>query len=60
MSDEPFGRQPKPVYVEFKGEQADIDYYRQCIKRAIEIGTYDNVEVYGLSSLTIYPRAVNE
>ena len=59
MSDEPFGRQPQPVLVSFTGDLRDVDSYMQRIKRIIEVGSYDNVELMG-NQMKIYPRAVND
>lgn len=59
MSDEPFGRQPKPVKITFEGEQIDIDYYMNVIRSFIENRSYDNAVRAG-NVVTIYPRAVND
>lgn len=70
MSDEPFGRQPRPVTVSIHGEQADVDYwYRELARRSQFKG--DNVEGFTsrytifhenphTSGFTIFPRAVND
>lgn len=59
MSDEPFGRQPKPVVVSFSGEQVDIDYWLPHLKRRAEFKG-DMTQQNGPLSFTIYPRAVND
>lgn len=64
MSDEPFGRQPQPVYVTFEGEPEDVQHYSEWMKTAIEKCSYDNVERGDYDArrirLTIYPAAVND
>ncbi len=59
MTDEPFGRQPQPIRVDFSGDLRDVEVYILLIKRLIERGSYDNVERMG-NQLMIYPRAVND
>ncbi len=59
MSDEPFGRQPQPVRLDFNGDLRDVDAYINKIKAYIERSSYDNVERMG-NQITIYPRAVND
>lgn len=59
MSDEPFGRQPKPVQVTLTGEAVDVAFWRQHIKRACEYKG-DLVEQWPSGHLTIYPRAIND
>lgn len=60
MSDEPFGRQPKPVSVDLTGESIDVEYWcRELMRRAEFKG--DLVEKRRDSTgFTIYPRAVND
>lgn len=60
MTDEPFGRQPQPVRLEFKGEQIDIDHYMSRIVSWIKQTSYDTTTCGSNNSLTIYPRAVND
>ena len=59
MSDEAMIRQPQPVQVAFFGDLRDVDAYMRRIKRIIEAGSYDNVELMG-NQMMIYPRAVND
>ncbi len=66
MSDEPFGRQPKPVTIRIDGtDQRDIDYWTHLFMRAAE-HRGDNVNrsrigIVGVYlEFTIYPRAVND
>jgi hypothetical protein len=59
MTDEPFGRQPKPVHLTFTGEDIDIDHYARWIMQVIENGSYANV-IREHNTLTIYPGAVND
>lgn len=59
MTDEPFGRQPKPVTVTIEGEPEDVCYwYRQLMRRAEFKG--DLAIAYNANSFTIHPRAVND
>jgi len=65
MSDEPFGRQPKPVTVRFEGEPEDVSYWLgQLARRAEFKGDVVHRYVKGGRFLhdgfTIYPRAVND
>lgn len=57
--DEPFGRQPQPVRVDFSGDLRDVETYLKLVKRFIESRGYDNCERMG-NQLKIYPRAVND
>ncbi len=59
MSDEPFGRQPKPVKVTLEGEQVDIDYWRNHLMRAAEFKG-DTAMYFNRNIFMIYPRAVND
>ena len=59
MTDEPFGRQPQPVHVDFTGDLRDVDEYIRKVQRIIENNSYDNVVRLG-NQLMIYPRAVND
>lgn len=59
MSDEPFGRQPKPVTVTLDGDVIDIQYWmRQLMGRAEFKG--DTAQKITPSTFRIYPRAVND
>lgn len=59
MTNEPFGRQPQPVLLTAVGDQRDIDFYLDKIKRIIETGSHDNV-VRTANQLRIHPRAIND
>lgn len=59
MTDEPFGRQPQPVRLDFTGDLRDVYAYMQRIKRIIENDSYDNVVLMG-NQMMIYPRVVND
>lgn len=59
MSDDPFGRQPQPVRVDFIGDLRDVDYYMRRISSLIEGGSLDVVTRMG-NQLIIHPRAVND
>lgn len=59
MTDNPFGRQPQPVRVEFHGNPIDVETYLSKLRRIIENGSYDTTTTVG-HILTIYPRAVND
>lgn len=64
MSEEPFGRQPKPVIVTLKGEPEDVRYWlREFMRRGefkgdrVTAGAFiDSFEAV----FTIHPRAVND
>lgn len=58
-SDEPFGRQPQPVRVDFTGDLRDVDACISRIIRIIEGGSYDQCTRMG-NQIMIYPRAVND
>jgi len=58
MSDEPFGRQPKPVKVTLQGERIDVDHYISRLIRAAD--SHGEMIVRNGTSFTIYPRAVND
>jgi hypothetical protein len=64
MTDEPFGRQPKPVRVILVGEPADVTTYVTRLRGYIERSSYDVTSILqdggGLSIFTIHPRAVND
>jgi len=65
MSDEPFGRQPRPVTIRIDGtDQRDIDYWARLFMKGAE---HKGDSVSGRSGIrdkhcefTIYPRAVND
>ena len=59
MIDEPFGRQPEPVEVIFKGDPRDVEHYIRKIQAFIERSSYANV-VRENDHIRIYPRAVND
>lgn len=59
MSDEPFGRQPKPVRITMEGEAVDVAYWKQRLMRAAEFKG-DMTQNQGLDIFVIYPRAVND
>lgn len=56
---EPFGRQPQPVRVDFHGDLRDCETYIRKITSIIESGSYDVVTRMG-NQITIHPRAVND
>ncbi len=64
MTDEPFGRQPKPFEIEFtNGELADKLEWAQRVKRFIEGQGYHNVDIRHIGVdvlLKVYPGAVND
>jgi hypothetical protein len=63
MSDEPFGRQPKPVTVTVAGEHPDTTYWANILKARAEFKGDDTnwITSSGDSlSFRIYPRAVND
>lgn len=55
----PFGRQPQVVRVDFHGDHRDCETYIQKITRIIENGSYDTVSRMG-NQIMIHPRAVND
>lgn len=63
MSNEPFGRQPKPVTVRIEGGEAqDVEFWALHLARAAQYKG-DNVQksiVREGCAFTIYPRAVND
>lgn len=59
MTDEPFGRQPKPIKVTLEGDTIDIDFWFLEFKRRAE-ALSANVEQAHRNIFTIYPRAVND
>lgn len=59
MSDEPFGRQPQSVRLDFTGDRRDVALYIGLITRFIESGSYDTVSRMG-NQIIIHPRAVND
>lgn len=60
MTDEPFGRQPKPVTVLFSGEPIDVEFWKRELARRAEFKG-DTVQQSGFGhGFVIYPRAVND
>lgn len=59
MTEEPFGRQPQPVRIDFTGDLRDVDYYMKWIAQVIENGSYAITTRMG-NQLTIHPGAVND
>lgn len=59
MSDEPFGRQPKPVKVTLDGEHEDVVYWARILSQRAEFKG-DMVQFKHANIFTIYPRAVND
>jgi len=59
MTDEPFGRQLKPVLVSLRGEPQDINYWIMKLKTAAEFKG-DATMYHPPNEFTIYPRAVND
>ncbi len=59
MTDEPFGRQPQPITVSFKGDTIDVAYWLRELARRAEFKG-DVVERISEHSFRIYPRAVND
>lgn len=59
MSDEPFGRQPQSVRLDFTGDLRDVEHYMRRITQIIESGSYDTVSRMG-NQIIIHPRAVND
>lgn len=68
MTDEPFGRQPKPVKVTITGENAAdvLDWIRHLSRAAeykgdnVQMGTGHHYLSESTKEFTIYPRAVND
>lgn len=61
MTDEPFGRQPKPVRVRLYGEKPDVVYWlNELMRRACFKGDEVQASDKELGTFTIYPRAVND
>jgi len=52
-------RQPKPVKFTLEGEDIDLSYWFDYIKRRAEGMGYD-IQQRHASIFTIYPRAVND
>lgn len=59
MSDEPFGRQPKPVKVTLEGDNIDIDFWYREFSRCADQLSANTVQKHR-NIFTIYPRAVND
>jgi hypothetical protein len=60
-TNEPFGRQPKPVKVIFEGEPEDVNHFMHMLGSYIEHKTLHQVGWDRTSGhFTIYPRAVND
>jgi hypothetical protein len=65
MTDEPFGRQPKPVTVRIDGvDDRDIQYWSKLFEKAAgrhgdSTGTASG-RLGKFRTFTIYPRAVND
>jgi hypothetical protein len=59
MTNEPFGRQPKPVIVTIMGEREDVQYW-MCELTRLASFKGDNIELRHENIFTIYPRAVND
>lgn len=59
MSDEPFGRQPKPVKFTLEGEDVDTYYWIKLLKNLCE-NRGDDFQMTHRNIFTIYPRAVND
>lgn len=61
MSDEPFGRQPKPVTIRIEGDDSrDVEYWLRDLARRAEFkGDYVQRNVVR-DGFIIYPRAVND
>lgn len=58
-SDEPFGRQPKPVTITIRGDDIDVEYWmREIMRRAEHAGDIATKTDDG--RFVIYPRAVND
>lgn len=64
MSDEPFGRQPKPVKVTLHGDREDVLYWFYQLRNRAEfkgdVAQSDTTKDFNTVGFTIYPRAVNE
>jgi hypothetical protein len=65
MSDEPFGRQPRPVTITISGtDDRDIEPWVTRLKRGCEYKGDDTSQVRRVKNVsaefTIYPRAVND
>lgn len=64
MTDEPFGRQPKPVTIIITdGDQVDRDYWQRVIIRAgknVGADTNEFPVSPSMNIFCIYPRAVND
>lgn len=68
MTDEPFGRQPKPVKVVLSGDDAqDVLYWTRRLYRFaehngadIQLGNGHHTTTSSTKEFTIYPRAVND
>ena len=59
MTNEPFGRQPKPVTVSLEGEMEDITSWMRALMRRAEAHG-DMAQQINNNSFKIYPRAVND
>lgn len=62
MSDEPFGRQPKPVTVRLDGEATDTQYWALELARRAEFkgDSVQHIKVGIGCMFVIHPRAVND
>lgn len=56
--DEPFGRQPEPVYLTATGDERDVEKYIRKITRVIEAN--GDVVIRSGNYFAICPRAVND
>lgn len=59
MSDEPFGRQPRPVKVTIDGDQIDVDFWLRALMNRGE-SSGDMTQKINQRCFMIYPRAVND
>jgi len=60
MTNEPFGRQPKPVIVTIDGEQVDVFYWLGKLGSYSEFKGDSVIHESGKNRFHIYPRAVND
>jgi hypothetical protein len=59
-TDEPFGRQPKPVTVLFSGESQDVEFWKRELGRRAEFKGDTVQQAQFSNGFVIYPRAVND
>lgn len=59
MSNEPFGRQPMPVTITITGDDLDVRYWCDVLRRRSEFKG-DSTQELGHGVFKIYPRAVND